>query len=743
MRPVLLVAILVTGLLAGCSPGPAPTEENASADPSATAEAESGPTTAATERPTDPPLPASVDLGPLPGPIALLKDSTPAQQAVAIAQTIASSGDVSLRALESAFIASGIPVLDANDQPAPGSAKFMGQKLVGPGVHGWVLQVLAAQDALKRPTLSLADVAASLDATAPSLGKLDSGRRLLDDITTGTTSADPSVAFFSNLIVELGKVRDGKNLKLAASPADVQLDQVQVQLIAQRLALDVVLEAHVDPATAVVPHAPDPGGPAPDAVLAVAHPEGAPPRAVLAATDNPCHVSGIDKTAVGLTEELLTKALKGQKVFDKELKGLFSRLKDVEDLKKLGEELGLSEAEIRTIVKSRKLDQFADESKAIVKYAYYLKWAQIVVDVAKLMLSFAFLDIEVSLEEGGMLVRTKQQRPAYGERKTLMARAVTDPGKSDYLNCLRLVVATLGLKLSVPQADPLAKRPVTWQGEKLFPNTVRFYGGDPTRQTTDVNGVTRMGVEGVGQPFPLPRKSRKVDRVGSVFITIAVKDMNLLDAVSDVTSVALSGPLLPIKAALESLYRAKLAGRPGEFPVRDWGQRWNLTMTRREVGRDASFDLTYKAVLDVTGDGQATGTGSAQLAGTGYCDVTKNGKVVRITFSQTGTWAFDMIGEVKDGILEVAMIERDLRFYSDAYSPGSPAARCSWFAMTSVDMELQLIAGGWAPPRTPMRFPAVEGTFMRSVPVDAVHFGGFGEVPFGKFDLKITIDPEE
>ena len=75
------------------------------------------------------------------------------------------------------------------------------------------------------------------------------------------------------------------------------------------------------------------------------------------------------------------------------------------------------------------------------------------------------------------------------------------PEAAYVINCLRPLLTAAGINFSLPNQGPIADAAASWillegGGERNAPRTayLRLYGGNPSRQKTDAQGISRMGV---------------------------------------------------------------------------------------------------------------------------------------------------------------------------------------------------------------------------------------------------------
>lgn len=463
-----------------------------------------------------------MEFPPLPAPRSVTA-SSPADRAREIVEAIrAGGGEGALAAITAAFLESGIPVVGSDgNQLAAATAEE------GFAIEAWELRLLADVDPTRGAGMLLSDFGETLAALEPDAPDTDLGQLLLEAIQAAAEDPDPTVQTAALILAELGRQRDGFDLMTATDPAEVTLDAVQSHLILFRLGNDVLVATTRLSANRPV------------GVLAVARPPSLEQGRNQAASP-PCQYSSTDNKIIGGMEKYMTTAIKGFTFFDKRVPGIL-------DLFGKANDGNLTRAE---------------------KYARGLKFAGMFADLAKMFAALAMLKADVVMEGGEPLIRTKNAQP--GQQKTLVATARLDPGNAQIINCFRLMFAAAGAKFSIPQAEVLSDRPATWHALEGFGGKLVQFRGDPIHQRTDASGRARIIVEGVPHKPPVPASAQAVEKHASVRFHVAIKDTSLGRDLKDAAGVAMSGPLAPIKAALELIYRTTIPAATYRFAVRDW-----------------------------------------------------------------------------------------------------------------------------------------------------------------------------
>jgi hypothetical protein len=234
-------------------------------------------------------------------------------------------------------------------------------------------------------------------------------------------------------------------------------------------------------------------------------------------------------------------------------------------------------------------------------------YASILLAYAKFIATYAALEVKVTLD-GEPLVRTKDVRPASGERKDLTATVRMNVGKAQMINCFRIMLNAAGLDFSLPNDGPVKGAQVDWEGVAGFDEAaaalhdgpdqiVRFVGDQGsqyqsggaftsfnamTKSVTDADGKARITVEGVGQKKKLAADVHKRTKQASVRVNVALQGADLVGDFKDAAINSTAGVKLLITAPLDILSRARWASAGHlTFDVTDWSDegKWSGTVT--------------------------------------------------------------------------------------------------------------------------------------------------------------------
>lgn len=612
--------------------------------------------TPATDTPL-PPLPDSADLPPLPAP-APLPEGAPQQQAEALnAQlALATTAEERVPLVMTMLLASGIPVIDEQGtpvafEPAPS----------GMGVRAWEVHAIAAIDPARHVQMRAADMAELFIADASADEAAELAAALAEDIRTSAFVADPDGQRWAHLLAQRDR-RGWLAMMSDESGAELVLDGLQVALVINRLAGDVWREELAQAGGAVVRAAayrPPAGG-------LLVNP---------AAPADECRYTErearIIKVAETVTKTAMSKVI--GHIVDQGERGLLSGVSGLKSLKAASRMAGL----------------------------------------AQFVLQYLLVKIDFELSDPP-LVRTKSTSTD-GERRQLAATLRFDTGNLHLLNCFRLMWASLGLSMSVPEAGPLANSGVSWEPDEGF-DRVQFYG-DPVHAFTDGNGTAVIGIEGRRQKVALAPTAGRVETTASVLLTYQVKQTSLgKDLVA-----ALSAATDVVKAFLGALERAKWASAGYAFPVVDWGERWQVEIVIDEQAPTGSTYFSWTGVMGIDSEGLVVGTGEGDVTIIGkLCvDIPPDGHSEAVDWRIDGehTFAFD-------GYKEGDVIHVLLPNLSQSFRQSGDPGPCAFDAAVKQAgaQTLLLILGD--PPGIQLR--AQQGT---------------QQIPYGDVTLTIRMEP--
>jgi hypothetical protein len=195
------------------------------------------------------------------------------------------------------------------------------------------------------------------------------------------------------------------------------------------------------------------------------------------------------------------------------------------------------------------------------------------VKLAYMALAF---EAKISMDGAGPLIRTKlTQSP--GTNRVLRLDARWNIGNGQWVNCLRLALAQLGLDIDVPNDGPISDAKVHWALREGGPSgsgrlpIVQFWGDSisPTARKTDKEGRSRIGIQGYPQPRPIPEPAVPWPRHATVQAELQIQAADVLTDLMDAIGSRGGWGLATIPAEL--LQRTRWLWTVTErIPVTDW-----------------------------------------------------------------------------------------------------------------------------------------------------------------------------
>ena len=480
------------------------------------------------------------------------------QQAATLAKAVSLRDESSTAALYAAVLAAGFAVRDKDGSVM--QTQERGQGLLIPAADLAATAKLYSEDY----GVMLSHFSDAFAQSIPELKDVPLATVVLDGIRSGAKSTNPSVRFLSRFIVELGENHEPSTDLLGnVDPAKTRLDAIQVSLILSRLTGDLAV---LQKATAGVNHAPKPSRGASYSHARARFIRTPPPN-----FQSPCPTNDLDDLILD-TNTLASTTLFGL----------------------LSDRLG------------GKLKWYSDKAGI----------ASIVAAVFKFVMSYALLDVEISMD-AEMLERTKNRTP--GETRTLTAKLKIDKSPWETLNCLRPIFSIANLDIEFPKSGPLADTTVEWSivlgadsGGALGAFVDHITGDDsrddliylkpkpgahpmPNKQKADENGESVIYVVGAPQKEDWSRRKLfEVYKGAGVTVGVQIKPMKIKDATAALSTLVdivgnvvslLSGDAVGggLGVVFETMYRSNwYSAKPFYFMVKDWepckGQ-WQGTIT--------------------------------------------------------------------------------------------------------------------------------------------------------------------
>ncbi len=514
----------------------------------------------------------------LPAP-ASMPPGTPDQAAAVLATQIAAGDAGSLPAILAGLQASGIGIRDGTGgvliQPAQPS-------------QGYAIdneQAIALGMTATNPTeMTLAELADTLSVGIPDLKGAPTASLILDGIRARAGDKSPTIRFWADLLIDLGKLprygNDPYDLTSAAlDPTSTYLDLVQVELILFRFDADLIVwGGQLKAGTASVP-AQWPGAIADvnaGTVWVPAQWPGAIADVYTAAGSGNCNMNDSQSQIMDLSAMGITTG------FDQALE----YMKEAENVSDAGKALG---------------DRVAGITGT----------ANVVLAYLKVVMYYAAIHVDISMDGSGPLIRTKNSTA--GERRQLTAHAFFDAKNSQMFNCFRVMLNVLGMDFSGPSDGNLPNSDAQWllikgggTGTTQTNRIVRFVGGDPVHQKTNEGGIATIGIEGYPQKITFPEKTPPAvpNKDAEVWLEVAPKPVSFSQNAIDAAAAVAAGLVGVLTTPAEMLLRSNLL-KPAaiHFKVEDWETSFKLTIqvTTTSSPPAQGGTITGTIVTDPTG----------------------------------------------------------------------------------------------------------------------------------------------
>lgn len=536
------------------------------------------------------------------------------EQAVALAATLGAGDEGSTPALLAALKAAGYGVRGRD-----GVVNFNQSGWQGITLDEWEVAAVAKLYG-DGWGVGLGRLGDALALVAPEWKRETNAADLVRGVRAAATSDNPSLRFWGNFIIELGRhAAQPYDLRKDEDAQRARLDAIQVALILTRLAADLNFvgrraqqraelkreELERDRGAVRFVNAAYNGG------AALGRPAKSAPAA-----------SALRETAQESAPQPCTNSEMESLILDLNATGMGIGF---------GQLLGYLEA--KKVVSENPGQIMGAANAALV--------------ILKLILSYAALESEITLE-GGMLTRTKTTQP--GERKALTAKVKIDVGKWQVMNCIRPGLNLAGIDFSLPGNGALGGVRVDWNlGEggdsrgyvgrvwDTATNVGKILNNEPTGESdaivfldiasdaataaekrhynyTDADGVSKVYAVGMAQKRDMSGEVlRPVMKRMGVDINIQIKTMRLTNGtaaagtVNDLAGNAiafLTDDKLGFVAgtAAETTYRSNLgSSKTHYFPVKDWvpcDGRWRGTITYHRTFDESGSNPVKGIILD-------------------------------------------------------------------------------------------------------------------------------------------------
>lgn len=542
----LVIALVATGC--GSPPTPPPSEPMTSAKPS-------------TSDPVPPASDARPDL-PITVPAAPAPAEPSAADPEALATAVEGGGQAALGPLLAAYAAAGIPVLDAISDAAAGD------EAVG-GPRWWQVWLSAAAN--PNASLSVADLTLLL-SSPPDLQPLDAealADGVLDDLRSMAESEAPTIAFSARYLAARMSARSNGVDPLGP---DVTPDQVRLDPAAQTFLVAAIVQsfllriAEADPEGALAAIGPTDPWPLVATATGPQHIDMLP--SAPAPASNPCSPSGTAGDALWWIREIASRITNGA-----EFSALRRSFPSVAGI--LAGRLGASES-------------------AAGRISTGISFVGAALNTLTFILQVQSLTVETDLQP--LLERTKSAS-SDGRQARISVSVGYDLGNprldggAGMANCLAILLAGLGMNVSVPTTGPLGGVTVTLDGRKGFATResepyVQFPKPSELRQDTKEDGPDTgkvfATVEGVHQREQVPDYAGEWSREFTVAVQATAEPQtskNIFSVfVDSLVGVSGRGAGVPnlINAAVGIARTISMDLGEQGFLVTDWTIGWRI-----------------------------------------------------------------------------------------------------------------------------------------------------------------------
>jgi hypothetical protein len=484
---------------------------------------------------------------PLPAPAAV-SSGPEEERAILLAQQVLAGGAGTLPALVAALQQAGFPIRDASGEIV---MQPIG-KSQGIVFELWEVNALAQFFANRKQVMvPLDNFAEVLTSPLRELQGAPMTDFLLDGVRRHARDEGGSMLFWAVFIAELGRqnqLHEPYDILFDIDPAKTQLDVLQIVLITKRMAADIAVLAYPDRA---------------DKEQAFQLPLWPASNTVWAA-ELPCKMTGVEGEISDWTQMASSLAFSQ----------LFAYL-----------------IQIKEVAGAEKLSTFLALANVILAYE-------------KLAIAQSAFDIKFEMQGGAPLVRTREQWPRTGEKKTIVATLKMDMGNSQLLNCFRVLFNLSGLEFTVEKDGPIEGASVAWSGGSGFGGQLVQFVGDPGSRIqtggdgssspildapTDKSGRASVDVEGVGQRQNLGGDPKPVTKEATAVAMAVLKPANMYRDLKEAISRAQGGLIGLLIVPADLMYRTHWSfGGSYTFPVKDWkpgNDRWTGTITDMMIKR--------------------------------------------------------------------------------------------------------------------------------------------------------------
>jgi hypothetical protein len=212
---------------------------------------------------------------------------------------------------------------------------------------------------------------------------------------------------------------------------------------------------------------------------------------------------------------------------------------------------------------SKYTEWLAERFPSAGSYNKFLTGAGIMAAYLRLLLTFAEMKMDVRMDKQP-LIRTINSTP--GELRQVTAHAYYDTGNEQVINCIRYLLISAGLDLSVPQHGDLNTGAVYFRLVKGGgPGGIVEFKLQPGQTTltvfTNEKGEASTGIQGQAKKPPLPSNAKPVDREAQLELVAKAKGGSTAEDARDLSGSAVSlviDPTSVLTVPADILYRTRM-----------------------------------------------------------------------------------------------------------------------------------------------------------------------------------------
>lgn len=495
-------------------------------------------------------------------------------------------GDSTLPSLRQAILLSGIGIREADEKIIRLKVPQQGMVL-----NHWEVEGMAAiyKNGMH---LSFADFISVVASVTGAKDSLAIGKIIIDEIKVHANGENSSYAFWAKFLLELSLQDPFANDLSKPDFQKLQLNAIQVSLLLQRIAADILLWAIKDKLLSLQPTK--------QSIYATANPLLTFAKAESVLNIKPVSTAFFNVVRPPQQGSSEIKLLPGCAGLDE----IILEFKKIKGGDTTTWKIPFPNPDEMAAGLTLGMDKFMGYlSKhgmpGLEKISQRLSIANAILAYVKLFTTYAALKIDISMEAPSFLIRTCGSSP--GQTKDLTAFLHYD-GLEDmqFVNCIRMALNLKGIDFELPQNGPVKDASVQWRmteggRDKVIkedgniqvqhalvyfdnPSVKKTKDPDYTESITSDNGKSTIKVTGAPHnPQLLADKIVPVEKQFDVFVRVQMEQVELRGAVTDVGQAVVGGVLGVLGFLPEMLYKSHwYSSEEKSFPVIDWEYKWGV-----------------------------------------------------------------------------------------------------------------------------------------------------------------------